>query len=151
MKIVLVYASMSGNTEEMAEAIGEQIKSLGFTVESFQIDIDDIAAFDLVHYDAILFGTYTWGDGELPYEVEDFHQDLGEEDLSGKLVGLFGSCDSYYPAYGVALEIMAEQFNAVGSTVVEPLLKVDLTPDQDDIERCQQFANKFIEELKNNQ
>nr|WP_275581582.1 flavodoxin [Amphibacillus cookii] len=147
----MVYASMSGNTEEMAEAIGEQIKSLGFTIESFQIDIDDIAAFDLVNYDAILFGTYTWGDGELPYEVEDFHQDLGQEDLSGKLVGLFGSCDSYYPAYGAALEIMADQFHAVGSTVIDPLLKVDLTPDQDDIERCQQFANKFVEELKNNQ
>lgn len=145
--MALVFASMSGNTEEMAEVIKQEVKANGFGLEVFQIDIDDIMAFDLVNYDAILFGTYTWGDGELPYEVESFYEDLEELDLSNKFIGLFGSCDSYYPRYGTALDIMAERFTEIGAEVMETLLKVDLTPDQADVERCQQFARQFIERL----
>ncbi len=38
--------------------------------------MDDMEAVELENYDGILFGTYTWGDGDLPYELEDFYDDM---------------------------------------------------------------------------
>lgn len=147
MKIILVFASASGNTEQMGEVITNKLKVLGLSIDVYQIDYDDIMANDLTNYDAILFGTYTWGDGELPFEVEDFYEDLADEELLGKQVALFGSCDSFYPAYGAAIDLMAEQFRSVGAEVVQEALKVDLTPDEQDVEKCEQFAETFARKI----
>lgn len=148
MEVALIYASMTGNTEEIAKIISDQVEKLALDVKTFHIEFDDIMALDLKDYDAILFGTYTWGDGDLPFEVEDFYDDLADEDLTGKVVGLFGSCDSYYPSYGAAIETMAQQFKAVGADVVEPLLKIELAPGPEDTERIQQFTQTFVTKVK---
>src|SRR5690625_1950338 len=105
-------------------------------------------ALDLKNYDAVLFGTYTWGDADLPFELEDFHEDLGDEDLTGKVVGLFGSCDSYYEFYGAAMEIMAKQFRAIGAEVIDPLLKIELAPEPEDDEKIEQFVREFVDRVK---
>ncbi|SDM79804.1 flavodoxin I [Sediminibacillus halophilus] len=146
-KVILLYCSMSGNTEEMAEIIEKTMKKQGLEVLAFQIDLDDIAAADLLDYDAILFGTYTWGDGDIPYETEDFYDDMEEIDLTGKVVALFGSCDSMYPHYGGAIDTFAERFKERGAASVLYHLKVDLTPDEDDMKRCEVFAEEFVKEL----
>ncbi|UOQ49661.1 flavodoxin [Gracilibacillus caseinilyticus] len=146
-KVILLFCSMSGNTEEMAEIIESNITNHGLDVHKFQIDMDDMMATDLLDYDAILFGTYTWGDGDIPYEVEDFYDDMEEIDLTGKVVALFGSCDSMYPNYGGAIETFSERFKERGASNVLYHLKVDLTPDQDDVKRCRKFAEEFVEQL----
>ncbi|MDL4842995.1 flavodoxin [Aquibacillus rhizosphaerae] len=146
-KVILLYTSMSGNTEEMAGIIEKSINSHGIKVDKFQIDLDDFSATDLIDYEAILFGTYTWGDGDIPYEAEEFYDDLEEIDLSGKVVALFGSCDSMYPNYGGAIETFSNRFKERGAAVVLYHLKVELTPEQEDVQRCQSFAEAFIEEI----
>ncbi len=146
-KVILLFCSMSGNTEEIAEIIETSITNQGLELYTFQIDMDNITASDLLDYEAILFGTYTWGDGDIPYELEDFYDDLEDIDLTGKVVALFGSCDSMYPNYGGAIETFANRFKERGASNVLYHLKVDLTPDQDDVKRCQKFAEEFVEEL----
>lgn len=147
MKVALVFASMTGNTEEITEIIAEKLKKLDVSYNLFQIDLDDLMADDLMDYQAILFGTYTWGDGDLPYEIEDFYEDLEDVDLTGRIVGLFGSCDSFYPNYGTALDMMSERFQQIGAKVVLDPLKVDLSPDQDDVLRCERFAEQFVKHI----
>ncbi|WP_163581421.1 flavodoxin [Gracilibacillus saliphilus] len=146
-KVILLFCSMSGNTEEIAEIIESSIINHGLEVHKFQMDMDDIPVTDLLEYEAILFGTYTWGDGDIPYELEDFYDDIDDIDLTGKVVALFGSCDSMYPNYGGAIETFAKRFKERGAANVLYHLKVDLTPDQDDVKRCQQFAEDFVEQL----
>lgn len=148
MEVVIVYTSMTGNTEEIAQILSDQVEQHGITVKKFHVEFDDIMALDLKNYDAILFGTYTWGDADLPFELEDFHEDLGDEDLSGKVVGLFGSCDSYYEFYGAAIEIMAKQFRAIGAEVIDPLLKIELAPEPEDDEKIEQFVREFVDRVK---
>lgn len=148
MKVVIVYTSMTGNTEEIAQILGDQVEQHDLTVKKFHVEFDDIMALDLKNYDAILFGTYTWGDADLPFELEDFHEDLGDEDLTGKVVGLFGSCDSYYEFYGAAMEIMAKQFRAIGAEVIDPLLKIELAPQPEDDQKIEQFVEKFVDRVK---
>lgn len=147
VNIVIVFTSMTGNTEEMSEIIEAKIKSLDVTVSTFQIDFDNISAKDLSSYDAILLGTYTWGDGDLPYEIEDFYDDLEDVNLIGKKVGLFGSCDSFYPEYGAAIEKMSDRFKESGADIILDHLKVDLTPDVDDVKNCEDFAEAFVKKL----
>ncbi len=148
MEVAIVYTSMTGNTEEIAQILSDLVEQHDLTVKKFHVEFDDIMALDLKNYDAILFGTYTWGDADLPFELEDFHEDLGDEDLTGKVVGLFGSCDSYYEFYGAAMEIMAKQFRAIGAQVIDPLLKIELAPEPEDDEKIEQFVKVFIDQVK---
>lgn len=69
-KLLVAYASMTGNTEEIAELIVEGITQGGH--EAVLKDVMDCNAADVLEYDAFLIGVYTWGDGELPDEFLDF-------------------------------------------------------------------------------
>lgn len=148
MEVAMIYTSMTGNTEEMAKIIAERVEKKGVSVKSFHIEFDDMMALDLQEYDAVLFGTYTWGDADIPFEVEDFHADLLDEDMTGKPVGLFGSCDAYYPVYGAAIEIMAKQFKKVGANVIDPLLKIEYAAEPEDDETIDAFVETFVKAVE---
>ena len=92
----------------------------------------------------IFFGSYTYGDGDLPFELMDFYDEVEDEDLSGKRIGLFGSCDSFYPLYGVALDQFKERFESVGATVIGELVKVDLDPDDKDLEHTRAMVDEVL-------
>jgi flavodoxin I len=65
-------------------------------------------------------------------------------DLTGKKAAAFGSCDSSYPQYGAALDILTEKLREQGAVIVLEGLKVELTPDDEDIKNCQKFGWEFI-------
>ena len=77
----IVYASMTGNTEEIADIVSEALENLDMEVEMnecTQVDADEFEDADIC-----IVATYTYGDGELPDEIVDFYEDLQELDLSG--------------------------------------------------------------------
>jgi flavodoxin I len=89
-KTGIFYGSSGGNTKEIAKEIASK---LGVA----SVDIHDVAsakANDLAPYDVLLFGTSTWGLGDLQDDWEDFIRVLPTADLSGKKVALFGCGDS---------------------------------------------------------
>lgn len=146
-RILLIYASMSGNTEIITDFIADELRRLDYEVhiKSFDFDVIDIDEFN--QYDAIAVGTYTWDDGQLPYEVEDFYIDLEEAPIKNKPFAVYGSADSCYDTYGRAIDLVAEQADRFGAKVLKNSLKIDLSPDKWDVERCQQFArdlNKLV-------
>src|SRR5690625_3531421 len=94
-KIFMVYASQTGNTEIITDILEEQLNKQGHEVVVKSFDFDDIPMDALVDYDAVLIGTYTWDDGELPYEVEDFYNEMEDIDLTGHIIGVYGSADSF--------------------------------------------------------
>ena len=73
-KILIAYASMSGNTESIADLIKVSLDA--FDREVVLQEMEGMDAEELLAYDGIILGSYTWGDGELPFEAEDFHDDL---------------------------------------------------------------------------
>ncbi len=147
MKIAVAYASMTGNTECIADEIKRYLDEKNLEHSTFHIPSDDFFAFDLVDYDVIFFGSYTYGDGDLPFELMDLYDEVEDEDLSGKSIGLFGSCDSFYPLYGVALDQFKERFESVGATVVGELVKVDLDPDEEDFKRIRVMVDEVLSTL----
>lgn len=89
----IVYASMTGNTEEIADIVAEAFENLDIEVEineCTQVDADEFEEADIC-----VVATYTYDDGDLPDEIVDFYEDLQELDLSGKIYGVCGSGDTF--------------------------------------------------------
>ena len=90
MKVAIIYASTTGNTQAMAEAIAAGAQAKGAEVVVSEADSFDTAT--LGDYDSIAFGSPAMGAEELEDSVESLFTSI-EGDLSGKTVSLFGSYD----------------------------------------------------------
>lgn len=144
-KILMLCASTTGNTELMAEAMVAYLKNTHhYQVVTKTFDFDPIDVEELLAYDAVLIGTHTWDDGELPYEVEDFYEELDDVDVKGRIFGVFGSADSFYDTYGGAVDLLGDHLNNLGAMLVPQRLKVDLEPDREDIQRCEAFVDVML-------
>src|SRR5690625_2899756 len=144
-KILMIYASQTGNTEMITDIIAYNLTGLGHEVIIKSFDFDAIDMNSLQDYDAVLVGTYTWDDGEMPYEVEDYYIDLEDADITGLLFGVYGSADSFYDTYGLAIDLVATRAKNLGANVVDERLKIDLDPDKEDEARCATFAKTVSE------
>jgi flavodoxin I len=115
MKIGIIYASMSGNTEAIADSITEKL-------EAYQHDVvmEDVHSVDsaegLLNYDITFLGMYTWGDGDYPDECLDLVEELEEMNLEGHSFALFGSGDTSYPEFCGALDHLKELLESRGGT-----------------------------------
>jgi len=143
--ILMLYASTTGNTELMAEDIVAYLENKQHQVIIKTFDFDPIDVEELLDYDAVLVGTHTWDDGNLPYEVEDFYEELDEIDITGQIAGVFGSADSFYDNYGGAIDLIGVRLENKGATMVSHRLKVDLVPAKKDMAACQEFAQQVCE------
>lgn len=146
-RILVAYASMTGNTELMAEAITDQLLDFGHEAEMKSFDFDPVDIEDISDYDAVIVGTHTWDDGALPYEIEDFYDDLEDVNIEGKICAVFGSADSYYDSYGGAVDLVAERIKGLGGALLPWRFKVELEPDKQDIVHCQEFAEMVHQAL----
>ncbi|MFH5185883.1 flavodoxin [Paenibacillus sp. TAB 01] len=144
-KVLIVFASMTGNTEEMAEAIRDGVRDAGIEPE-FKSALD-ASGSELTEYDGILLGAYTWGDGDLPDEFLDFYDEMDGLDLTGKKAAVFGSCDSSYSSYGAAVDTIIEKLKELGAEVVLEGLKVELNPSNDEKQECFNFGKQLVEKL----
>ena len=90
-KVRIFYGSTTGNTEEVASMIAEQ---LGDSVECVR-DIASATVEDFVAADALILGVSTWDDGQLQQDWESFFPKFDDMDLDGKPVALFGLGNSY--------------------------------------------------------
>lgn len=138
---LIVYASMTGNTEEIAYTIAE-----GIQLSGSDVDIKDILEVDvneLQNYGGILLGAYTWGDGELPDEFIDFYEEMDGLNLQDKIAAAFGSCDFSYEHVGRAVDILSEKLETLGAKVVSSGLKIEQTPTSADKENCINFGKSF--------
>jgi len=88
-KIGIFYGSSTGQTEMVAEKLlqmlGEENADL--------INVDGATKKDLEKYPYLIFGTPTWGVGEMQDDWEDFSEILEKTDLKGKKIALFGLGD----------------------------------------------------------
>lgn len=143
---LIVFASLTGNTEEMADIIAQRLESHNITTDVIEVMQAD--AKDFLNYDAVLVGSYTYGvDGVLPDEMLDFYDDLGQLDLSDKIFGVFGSGDDYYEVFCGAVSHFEKQFLNVGAKQGGPSCKINLNAEGEDIERLQALADGIAAQL----
>ena len=141
----IVFASMTGNTEEIADIVADKLRDLGVDV-----DVDEcttVDAEDFLEADIAIVATYTYGDGELPDEMMDFYEDLSSLDLSGKVYGVVGSGDTFYDEFCKAVDDFDAAFAATGATKGAESVKVDLSAEDDDIARLEAFAEGLVNKV----
>lgn len=145
-EVLLIYASMSGNTEEMADLIETGLIENGVSVE--KLDIMNYNGSNFDQYAAIVLGAYTWGDGELPDDFEDLYEEMDDIDLTGKAFAIFGSGDTAYEHFCAAVDILEEKVKEKGGNLIADGLKVELNPAGEDRDRCIAFALQIASSLK---
>ena len=137
----IVYASMTGNTEEIADIVAEAFEDLELEVEIDECTQVDAADFE--EADICVVATYTYGDGDLPDEIVDFYEDLQEIDLSGKIFGVCGSGDTFYDDFCKSVDDFEAVFTQIGAKKGADSVKVDFAAEVDDIQRLEEFAKKL--------
>ena len=148
MNIKLVYASLTGNTEMLSDLIIEKFEEeKGLEIE--KLFIEDMVDFDFLDdADAFIVATYTYGEGELPEEMEEFFEVLSEKDFSGKIYGVIGTGDTVYEQYCVCVDQFNEQIAQTGATNPTQNLKIEIEADPDeDFENIDKFIEDFSSAL----
>lgn len=123
-KIGIFFGSDTGNTRRVAKSIH---KKLGADADA-PVNVNKASVDDLLKYDALILGTPTLGDGELPgltsggsaESWEEFLPQLKGADMAGKVVALFGLGDQegYGHEFVDALRFIYDQVVENGATVV---------------------------------
>lgn len=123
-KIGIFFGTDTGNTRKVAKTIH---KKLGDDADA-PVNVNKATAEDLLKYDALILGTPTLGDGELPgltagaqaESWEEFLPQLEGKDFSGKTVALFGLGDQegYGHEFVDALILLYDLFAKAGAKIV---------------------------------
>ena len=142
MHIAIGFVSMSGNTEDIVSIIQHELEQ--HDVDVTITELDQFVGEDLSRFDGLLLGSYTWGDGDLPYEAEDFVEELREQSLQGIPAAAFGSGDLDYPKYCAAVDLIEDALKEAGATLVTDGLKIEFDPNTPEKQAaCRAFAQTF--------
>ncbi|MCA9766402.1 MAG: flavodoxin [Carnobacterium sp.] len=143
---MIVFASLTGNTEECTAIIEKALEELDVDVEvvdCMQADPEDFLAVDIC-----LVGTYTYGnDANLPDEIVDFYEELAEIDLTGKVFGTYGSGDTFYEKFCQSVDDFTDQFKQIGAIEGAQSVKVDLDPNEKDKLNLEAFAKALVDKV----
>lgn len=88
-QVVVAYWSGSGNTQEMAELIGQGVRDAGQSVSV--IPVDEMKAADLKEYQVFALGCPSMGAEELEETIMEPFVEEVEGFAGGKKIALFGS------------------------------------------------------------
>jgi flavorubredoxin len=138
LRILILYYSMTGNTEKMAHAIADGARR----VEGAIVDVEfHVGMDDLQEVDAITVGAPTYHH-DMPLGLKRIFQEAAEKgvDLKGKIGAAFGSFGWSGEAPRLTLEILERKFEI---EAVKPPLLIKYMPDQKGLKQCREFGTKI--------
>ncbi len=112
-KVIVVYGSTTGTTEDVAGRIASALGAEAIPVSNLTADV--IAANDV-----LVLGSSTWGCGELQDDWYDGVEKLKAANLKGKKVAVFGCGDSasYSDTFCDAMSIIAKAAVDAGAQLI---------------------------------
>lgn len=128
-KVLIVFGSTTGNTEQVAEWISADLAAQGHAVTLKNV-VDATVAELGGEYDLTLLGVSTWGDEEVEFQedFEPFYEDLDAAKLKGAKVGLFGCGDSSSEHFCGAVDLLEKKMEELEAVVVNEPLRIDGDP-----------------------
>lgn len=147
MKALIVFASLTGNTEDMAHLLGEKLQKLG--VETEVEECMQLYPEEFKDVDLCIVATYTYGtDGDLPDEILDFYEDLETLHLQGKVYGVLGSGQTFYEHFCRAVDRFEKQFELTKARKGATSLKFELSVRKKEEYKLEAFAKSLVETFK---
>ncbi|WP_026567470.1 flavodoxin domain-containing protein [Bacillus sp. UNC41MFS5] len=147
MKIAIVYCSKTGNTEEVVHTIRKLFFEIKMDVTLFRIE--ELQIRDIINYEAVVIGTYTWGNGEIPHEMMELYRSFETMDVKRILTGIVGTGDSCYPKFCGAVDEFRDMLYV--HTKLIATLKIEVSLQSYDIDRCRKFVSIFRDQLNQKQ
>jgi len=139
----VIFATITGNNEDVADIITEKFEKLGVDVTKEEISQADATEFNDV--DICVVVPYTYDEGALPEEGLDFFDDLKDLDLTGKIYGCAGSGDTFYDDdYCKAVTDFSHVFQQNGATQGAKDVFVNLAPEAEDIKTLDTFTEQLV-------
>jgi NAD(P)H dehydrogenase (quinone) len=147
-QVLVLYYSGNGNTERMAKAIAEGIRSSSTNVRVENVDKFDTAL--LPNYDAIVLGSPTYF-SNMAWQVKKMidasivHYRGGK--LKGKVAGVFTSAGTRHDGKDCleTLEVALGHHHEM--KVVGSILRVDGEGVEEVKERCKEYGRKIAKEI----
>jgi flavodoxin I len=135
MTKVIVYASMTGNTEAMAQAVAEGARTSG--AEVLVCKAEEASSAVVLASDVIFLGSPAMGSEVLEDSMEAFFSSI-ELHLAGKKIALFGSYDWGDKQF---LRDWADRVKKSGGRMMNGEgLAVHLTPEEVDVAACRELG-----------
>lgn len=149
-KVSILYASLTGNTEEMAYLLFKEFQKHGADVDVDELEM--VSVEDFLTPDIGIIATYSYDSGDeiLPEETISFLGGLGRQDLSGKVFVVLGSGQEFYDHFCGAVDAFEEQFKDAGALQGSPSLKYewDISSPEDE-QNLRDFAANILKTYRN--
>ena len=138
-EVYVVYWSSTGNTQAMAEAVAEGVKSAGGSANVAEVSSVDAAVLE--DSESFALGASAMGAEELDGEMDSFVSEV-EAFVKGKTVGLFGSYDW---GDGEWMREWVKRMEAAGAKVIggEGVI-AQLEPDEAAREACRELGSALV-------
>lgn len=125
-KIGIFFGTETGTTRLVAKKI---YKLLGDEIADKPINVNRISADDMLKYDALILGTPSYGEGDIPgngisgcFEPNwgEFLSLFGKPDMSGKRIAFFGlgAQERYSERFASSLMALYTQFAMLGADLI---------------------------------
>lgn len=111
-KVAVFYGSTTGNTESIANELAQKLNADLY-------DVAEASADKLIEYDNLIFGTSTWGIGDLQDDWEAFIENVKKVELNNKVIAIYGLGDSM--SYG---DSFVNSIGAIYNTIKEKGCKI---------------------------
>ena len=145
MKTGIFYGSTMGTTEALAKQIAQKLN-----VPSADIyNVAEVSADQVMDYDLLLFGSSTWGAGDLQDDWYGFVDQLKNKDLTGKRVAFFGCGDSasYPDTFCDALSVLYDDLSGTGCVFVGAYVPEDYTVTDSAVCRDGKFIGLAVDDV----
>ncbi|WP_459524040.1 flavodoxin [Leuconostoc lactis] len=143
MQAHVVYATITGNNEEVADIVVAAFEAANIAVKKTEISQTEVDEFENV--DIAVVVPYTYDQGSLPDEGLDFFEDLANATLDHVVYGVAGSGDTYYLSdYCVAVPKFEAQFAKTQAIKGAEGVKINLRPDEKDATTLTAFVQQLI-------
>jgi flavorubredoxin len=142
LKILILYYSRTGNTEKMAKAVEEGVK----TVQGVETELTYLVEPEMLNnFDAIVIGVPTYHH-DMTIGIKNLFEEAAVKNiiLKSKIGAVFGSYGWSGEAPKLVLEILRNRFEM---EVVEPPLLIKYTPDTVSLQKCREFGRQVAERL----
>ena len=139
----ILWASMSGTAENVANLLNDKAKSLGLTTN--QLELNQVTINDLSNMKNVAIVTSTTGEGDLPTNGEDFWDDLkvSDKDLKNLNYSVCALGDRSHDIFCGAGKKVDEKLTQLGANKILDRQDCDGSDEGSD-----EWGSSFLEKIK---